>query len=528
MLPVSRRSGGRAVLAVLAAGLMLAGCSGRGADAGGPAASRPARGPASDSASGAAGTGRSALAWRACPSVAPGLQCASLRVPLNYARPGGAKITLALSRLPATAPRSQRQGVLLVNPGGPGAPNRAFAQQVAAGLSPAVAADYDIIGFDTRGTGASVPALHCDPGFFATAQPDDIPASAAAEQVLVRRARGYAADCERKFGWLLPYMTTRDFARDVDSIRAALGAAQISYFAFSYGTYLGQVYGTMFPHRIRRMVLDSTVDPAGVWYADNFGQDYAFQGRISAFFAWTARSHTTFGLGATAAAVSRAWHQARAQLARQPISGPDGPLIGPDEFDDTFLVGGYDDQYWPLLAAALTAYLHQGSTGMLRQLYEQAGVQNENEFAVYNAVECSDAAWPRSWATWDAATRRVFAAAPFEAWDNTWFNAACAFWPVTGPARPMKISGAGLPPVLMLQGTLDGATPYAGALVARRDLPTARLVTVPGGGNHGQSLATPANACVDGYLNRYLATGALPAGTGLVSATCPVGPAPVP
>jgi hypothetical protein len=92
----------------------------------------------------------------------------------------------------------------------------------------------------------------------------------------------------------------------------------------------------------------------------------------------------------------------------------------------------------------------------------------------------------------------------------------------------MKISGAGLPPVLMLQGTLDGATPYAGALVARRDLPTARLVTVPGGGNHGQSLATPANACVNSYLNRYLATGALPAGPGLVSATCPAGPAPVP
>jgi pimeloyl-ACP methyl ester carboxylesterase len=147
---------------------------------------------------------------------------------------------------------------------------------------------------------------------------------------------------------------------------------------------------------------------------------------------------------------------------------------------------------------------------------------------VYNAVECSDAAWPRTWAVWDAATRRVFTTAPYEAWDNTWFNAACAFWPVHGPVHPMKISGAGLPPVLMLQGTLDGATPYAGALVARRRLPTARLVTVPGGGNHGQSLAQPPNACVDGYLNRYLAAGTLPSGTGLVSATCPAGPPPAP
>jgi pimeloyl-ACP methyl ester carboxylesterase len=527
---VLRRPARPSLLAVAAvAGLAVAGCS-SGA-AGSPAASgSAARSPAAGApaASGGAPAAGAPLTWRACPGVAPGLQCASLPVPLNYARPGGRKITLALSRMPATARAGQQQGDLLVNPGGPGGPGRAFAQQVASGVSPAVAADYNIIGFDTRGTGASAPAMHCDPGFFATARPDYIPASGAAEQVLVGRARAYASACSRKYGWLLPYMTTADFARDLDSIRAALGQRQISYFAFSYGTYLGQVYGTMFPSRVRRMVLDSTVDPDGVWYADNFGQDYAFQGRIAAFFAWTARYAGTYALGATGAAVSRAWHQARAQLARHPIPGGEGPLIGPDEFDDTFLVGGYNNQFWPDLAAALAAYLHQGDSGPLRQLYEQAGVQDENEFAVYNAVECSDAAWPRTWAVWDAATRRVFATAPYEAWDNTWFNAACAFWPVHGPVHPMKISGAGLPPVLMLQGTLDGATPYPGALVARRALPTARLVTVPGGGNHGQSLANPPNTCADGYLNRYLAAGTLPGGTGLVSATCPAGPAPAP
>jgi pimeloyl-ACP methyl ester carboxylesterase len=529
------------LLAMLVTGLALAGCSSGGTTGSSAAAGRTApdgtasggTAPGSQASGGPGGAAGGAAAgtpldWRACPHVAAGLQCASLQVPVSYARPGGRKITLALSRMPATAPARQRQGVLLVNPGGPGGPGRAFAQQVATGLSKAVAADYDIIGFDTRGTGASVPSLHCEPAFFATARPDYIPAGPKAEQALVGRARGYAAACQRKYGWLLPYMTTQDLARDLDSIRAALGQRQISYFAFSYGTYLGQVYATLFPSRVRRMVLDSTVDPAGIWYADNFGQDYAFQGRIAAFFAWTARYDGNYRLGSTATAVSSAWHQARARLGRHPIPGGEGPLIGPDEFDDTFLVGGYDDQYWPLLAAALAAYLHQGQDGPLRQLYEQAGVQDENEFAVYNAVECSDAAWPRTWAIWDAATRRVFVAAPYEAWDNTWFNAACAFWPVRGPVRPMKISGAGLPPVLMLQGTLDGATPYAGALVARRQLPTARLVTVPGGGNHGQSLAQPPNPCVDGYLNRYLAAGTLPAGTGLVSATCPAGPLPTP
>ncbi|MGO8727346.1 MAG: alpha/beta hydrolase [Streptosporangiaceae bacterium] len=501
------------VAAIAAAGLAAAGCSGASAhpaqSSGSPAAAAPAQGGA-------------ALQWKPCPQVAQRLQCSKLQVPLDYQRPGGRKITLALSEVPATAPAARRQGVLLVNPGGPGGSGLSLAADVAQGLSPAVASEYDIVGFDPRGVGSSVPALSCEPSFFNGPRPDYIAASRAAEQVLENRAKGYAEACEKKFGWLLPYMTTEDVARDLDSIRAALGQRQISYFAYSYGTYIGQVYATLFPSRIRRMVLDSTVDPAGVWYADNIGQDYAFQGRLQAFFAWAAEYDDDFRLGSTAAQVSRSFYRARGDLQAKPADGD----IGPDEFDDTFVVGGYTNQIWPDLASALSSYLTAGSPAQLADLYQQEGKQGENEFAVYNAVECSDVSWPRNWARWDADTRKVYATAPFEAWDNTWFNAACAYWPVRGPARPLPIRGAGLPGILMLQGTLDAATPYAGAQQAHRLLPSARMVVVVGGGNHGQSLADPPNTCVDGYLNRYLATGALPAGPGLVNATCPALPPP--
>ncbi len=525
MAGTAGRTGGSSRLAVLrstlaavaVAGLALAGCSGSG-----PAA------PSAHSASSARTSARQALHWRPCSNVGTGLLCASLRVPVNYAKPNGRKITLALSDHPATAPKAQQQGVLLVNPGGPGGTGLSLAAVVAQGLSPSVAADYDIIGFDTRGTGASVPALHCDPSYFNPGRPNYIPSSNGAEQVWISRARSYAADCEKKYGWLLPYMNTRDFARDLNSIRIALGQRQINYFAYSYGTYLGQVFATMFPTRVRRMVLDSTVDPAGVWWQDNLDQDYAFQQRQDAFFAWAARYHGSYHLGATAAQVKASWYQARNQLVAHPVQGANGTALGPDEFDDTFLLGGYNNGYWPYLAAALTEYLRDGSPAGLVQLYREAGKQGENEFAVYNAVECSDVDWPRNWSYWNRITRKVYSTAPYEAWDNAWFNAACAFWPVKGPAKPMKIGAAGLPPILMLQGTLDAATPYAGALVARRDLPTARMVVVEGGGNHGQSLAQPPNTCVNGYLNRYLATGALPSGTGLVSATCPALPPPTP
>jgi pimeloyl-ACP methyl ester carboxylesterase len=528
------RSPGRwlALAAVaLAVGAGLSACtSGPTSGSSGSSAS-----PAGSVAAGGDGTGTtavvptaSALHWTQCGGQLTGLECATLAVPLNYADPGGRKITLALSMMPATAPAARQQGVLLVNPGGPGEPGRSLASAVASGLSPQVAASYDIVGFDPRGVGGSVPALSCDPGFFDEVRPDYIPASAAAEQVLIGRAKAYAAGCEQRFGWMLPYMTTVDMARDMDQIRQAFGVAKISYYGVSYGTYLGQVYGTLFPGRVRRMVLDSTVDPTGVWYTDNIDQDYAFQGRLDAFFAWTAKYDSAYHLGSTQAEVEAAYYKARDKLEQRPIDGSNGPLVGPDELDDTFALAGYLDSVWPAFAQALSQFADGGDGSLLLTQYSTWGTTSENTFAVYNAVECADVNWPRNWSKWQADTERVYKTAPFEAWDNLWFNAACAFWPVKGPAKPFTVDGAGLPPVLMLQGTLDPATPYAGAQDAHRLLPSARMVVVEGGGNHGQSLETPPNQCVQNYLNAYLATGAVPERPGLVNATCPATADPTP
>jgi pimeloyl-ACP methyl ester carboxylesterase len=490
-------------------------------------ATATAQAGSTQAASGSILPSHSTLHWHSCSGqlAEEGVpDCTMLSVPLNYADPGGRHISLALDMIPATAPTGQQQGIMLVNPGGPGGSGLSLAPGVAQGLRSTVAADYDIVGFDPRGVGSSVPALSCEPSFFTGIRPNYIPANAAAEQVLVDRAKTYADDCEKKFGWLLPYMTTKDAARDMDSIRAAFGVSKINYFAFSYGTYLGEVYATLFPSRVRRMVLDSTVDPTGVWYNDNVEQDYAFQGRIEAFFAWIAKYDSTYQLGSTTAQVQASFYRARNQLLAHPVDG----TIGADDFDDTFLEGGYLDELWPGLAQALAEYLNDGQTADLVSQYQGNGVQGENEFAVYNAVQCSDVNWPRSWAYWTSDTEMIYKTAPFQAWDNAWFNAACAFWPVKGPAKPMQINGAGLPGILMLQGTLDPATPYAGAQQAHKLLPSARMVVVEGGGNHGQSLEQPSNSCVQGYLNAYLATGSLPDNPGLVNASCPAVAPPTP
>ena len=465
------------------------------------------------------------LRWQDCPGkLTIVVRCARLTVPADYAKPHGRTISLALDEFPATAPAGQRLGPLLINPGGPGQRGLLQALTTRLALPRSLAARYDIIGFDPRGVGHSLPVLHCDPSLYDGPQLPERPASRAAERARVRLARTYAADCERRAGWLLPHMSTADNARDLDSIRAALGVPKISYLGYSWGTYLGEVYATLFPGHVRRMVLDSIVGPADVSYPFHQKQDVALQNRFTAFFAWAAQHDKVYRLGRTEAAVAAQYQLALRRLAAHPVQAKGGPLIGPDGLAGIVMHGaGYANLLWPVVATMLANYVHSpGSTGsaFLTRVYGNVVPAQENSTAVFSAVQCSDVAWPRNWARWDADTRQAAVTAPWLAWDNTWNNAPCAFWPVRGPGAPMKIGAPGLPGILMLQGTLDGATPYSGALAARRALPSARLVTVTGNGTHGQSLNFPPDPCANGYLNRYLATGALPSGSGLVSATC--------
>src|SRR4051794_38628727 len=213
-----------------------------------------------------------------------GARCGFVRVPLDYAHPGGRHIRLAVSRIQHTVRRAKYQGALLLNPGGPGASGLSMSV-----LGPVISQDfgrrdvgqaYDWIGFDPRGVGASRPSLSCDPDYFGPDRPEYVPSTPQLFRVWQQRSRDYAAACGRAADRLLEHMRTTDSARDMDRIRAALGVDRITYYGFSYGTYLGQVYATMFPQRVRRMVLDSNVDPRRVWYQANLQQDLAFERNI--------------------------------------------------------------------------------------------------------------------------------------------------------------------------------------------------------------------------------------------------------
>jgi pimeloyl-ACP methyl ester carboxylesterase len=482
--------------------------------AGGAGAAIPAA--AATSAPQRAGTG--SLHFGACTDPAlkqAGAGCALLSVPLNYANPAGPKIKIAVSLIKHTSSASNYQGIILTNPGGPGGSglnlNVFLIQALQAEHLGAAAADYDWIGFDPRGVGSSVPALTCNPNYFSPHRLSYNPTTPGILAYWLARSAAYATACQTHSAAqaaLLRNMTTVDSARDMDSIRQALGKSQITYYGFSYGTYLGQVYSTLFPGHVRRIIMDSNIDPRTVWYQANLNQDAPFNRNVNIWFGWLAQFNRVFHLGATERAVQQLWYADKAALAAHPIGGQ----VGPDEWTDIFLTAGYFEQTWIQLGSAWANWQHTHSTAAVNALvglYQGSdGLGNDNSFAAYLAVECTDAHWPLSWARWRADNNRINRAAPFETWGNAWFNAPCRNWkaPMTTPVR---VNGRGIRNALLIDETLDAATPFAGSLEARRLFPHSVLLAEPGGTTHADSLS--GDLCVDGTIAAYLEHGTLPA-----------------
>jgi pimeloyl-ACP methyl ester carboxylesterase len=205
------------------------------------------------------------ISWGVCPTNSlrnAGAQCGLLTVPLDYANPGGAKIQLMVSRILHKVADADYQGIMLVNPGGPGGSGLGLARL--GEFVPNHGGDpYDWIGFDPRGVGRSIPSLSCDGNYFAPGRPYYVPETPDIRRAWWHKTRQYARDCAAAGGALLAHTKTTDWVADMESIRKALGAQKINYYGFSYGTYLGQVYSTLHPDRVRRMVFDGVVNPRG-------------------------------------------------------------------------------------------------------------------------------------------------------------------------------------------------------------------------------------------------------------------------
>ncbi|MEV4345154.1 alpha/beta fold hydrolase [Actinoplanes sp. NPDC049596] len=448
----------------------------------------------------------STISWGPCASASlqqRKAECGLLTVPLDYARPNGRKIKIAVSRIKHKTTAAKYQGVMLVNPGGPG--GSGLTLSVLGEYVPGGAGDaYDWIGFDPRGVGSSRPALTCNSEYTGYNRPYYVPVTRSLEKAWLAKTEGYAEACDAAGGPLLDHLKTTDSVADMESIRRALGAKQINYYGFSYGTYLGQVYATLHPDKVRRMVFDGNVDPRRVWYDANLDQDVQFDKNMDVYFAWVAKYDAVYHLGASAKVVKAKYYAIQQQLRRAPAAGK----IGPSEWNDIFVSAGYYVFGWTDVAEAFSAWANNKDPKGLLDLYGVPGGPGaDNSYAVYLAVQCTDAQWPRDWTKWRRDNWRLHARYPFITWNNAWFNAPCRDWGAKA-GKPVRVDGRKAPAILLISETKDAATPYTGSLEVRQRFPRSVLVEGVGGTTHAGSLNGV--ACVDDTVAAYLATGALP------------------
>jgi len=484
--------------------LLAAGCSGRATGATG--AAEPA-GPST-----LAGYYAQRLDWQPCDD---GFECARLLVPFDYGRPDGRRFSLPVVKLPA-AEASRRIGALVVNPGGPGGSGVQYALGARSELPAAVRARFDIVGFDPRGVGGSEPALSCLTGpeldtYLAT---DYVPATAAQLADVVAQSKLYAARCEQRSAALLPYVGTRNVARDMDVLRSALGDSQLSYLGKSYGTYLGAWYAELFPARVRALVLDGAVDPDTPSLQAGITQAEGFQTAFRSFAAWClAAAPCPLQSGGSAvsadAAVNAGVAKVQALVARASVSPLASQLGDGQVADGAMLVNGiagalYSRSYWPDLKIGLTdAFAGNGT--VLVQLANLLMERNPN--GTYSnladadtSISCLDRPWPRSLAAWAAAAATASRAAPLFGAALVWGSLTCVYWPI--PAYPAaRIRAVGARPILVVGTLRDPATPYRWAQALAGDLSSGVLL---GWNGDGHTAYGEGSACVDTIVNDYL------------------------
>ncbi|MDF1604843.1 alpha/beta hydrolase [Nocardioides sp. YIM 152315] len=449
------------------------------------------------------------ISWGRCDDKSlrdAGAECGTLTVPLDHTEPTGPTIDLAVARVLHT--EEPYRGAVLTNPGGPGSDGTWLAPY-GQYVPREVGLTYDWYGIDPRGTGASDPILTCDSKYFGWDRPDYVPTTPKVMKQWRKRTERYARDCgHAKARELLRHVRTTDTASDFDLLRQAIGLEKVTIFGFSYGTYLAQVYATLFPGHVQALVMDGVIDADRVFYQSNLDQDPAFQKSFEKFLAWVGKHPRVYHLGAGRKAVGRRYQLLRSRLAEEPARGK----VGPDELDDALLNAAYYNGYYPIVADALADLANRGKVKGIKDLYRgsnPSGKAADNGYAMYLATECTDARWPTRWKTWRKDSTRLHRKAPFLTWANNWYNAPCRTWPVAGTQR-VQVTGAGLGdvPILLLSETHDPATPYAGALATRRTFPSAALVAGAGGYSHAVSLS--GIACTDNAIADVLEDGTLP------------------
>ncbi|MET8325881.1 alpha/beta hydrolase [Streptomyces sp. NPDC005181] len=469
------------------------------------------------------------LKWKPCPapSVAQGggtaptplpggtaWECSFMKVPLDYAKPDGETIELALIRAKAVN-QSKRIGSLIFNFGGPGASGVATLPAFGTTYDK-LRARYDLVSFDPRGVGRS-EGVKCenDKQLDARFESDLTPDTAAEVQAYVDEQKEYVAACRKNSGSELPYVGTTNAARDMDLMYRVLGDEKLYYFGISYGTELGGVYAHLFPKHIGRAVLDAVVDPTTDSEQASLGQAKGFQLALDNFTKDCADRGSACKLpGSTGNEVELWIADLLQQLEKTPISG-----LGTRQLTQSQAITGiaaslYSRQTWPLLEEGLDD-ADGGDGALLLALADSLNGRSENghydnSTAANTAINCVDSKQRFTVDETKAKLAGFRKASPVFGDYLGWGLMACTGWPVRGTWNTPDVSAPDAPPILVIGNTGDPATPYAGAKAMADELGKGVGVEITYKGQ-GHGAYNSGDACVQKAVGGYLLDGKVPA-----------------
>ncbi|MFI6038564.1 alpha/beta hydrolase [Streptomyces sp. NPDC051315] len=458
------------------------------------------------------------IAWKPCtpPSGEGGFECATLTVPVDWKRPRGATIDLALARHLATDPE-RRIGSLLINPGGPGGSGVDFAFSAPGSFSPGLLERFDIVGFDPRGVGLSNP-VRCDEDRVAAQATLLHPDSAASFAALREANRALGENCLDLTGALVGHMDTASVIRDMEAIRVGLGEKRISYYGVSYGTGIGQQYAERYPHRVRAMTLDSNMDHSLDPWAYQRTETVAMEESYGQFADWCARTASCALHGRDARALFDALYR-RADAGELVLPGDPPYTVTTQDLQIIAFGAMYDPASWWQFAEDL-AYFDAADPAAARSLRKRG---EPTEFA-YLPVMCQDYDFDvPSYATLARFERELARLAPVTrlsslAWTDL---TGCQNWPteVTNPPHRLRVDGT--PPILVTNSRYDVATPHSWGSNAARQIGREAVFLTYDGVGHGDYWLSP---CARDAIDTYLITLKAPRKGTHCPAVWPTGP----
>ncbi|MFI6250384.1 alpha/beta hydrolase [Streptomyces sp. NPDC051016] len=503
--------------AAVAAGLLMAGCSG-GSSGGGTEEGKASSGQPSAATSSATGSAAlpssltsQKLDWSRCKatsdSAAPGdeWRCATLKVPLDWAKPDGETIGLALIRAQASGGSGKRIGSLLFNFGGPGGSGVSMMPYYATTVS-ALRERYDLVSWDPRGVGAS-EGIRCrsDKAIQAAEPIDATPDTPAEETAYFRDAADFGKGCEKAAGQLIAHVSTTDTARDMDLMRQVLGDSKMHYFGISYGTELGGVYAHLFPKNVGRLILDAVVDPTAdsVGHAKNQAQ--GFQRALDDYLKST---------GQDPEQGSQKIVDLLTRLDAKPLATSSGRKLTQTLAVTGIVLPLYSQDSWPTLTSALKA-AEEGDGSELLSLADQ---YNERDSSGHygttthsqRVISCLDDKQRPTLAQTKKLLPEFEKISPvfgdFLGWDTAGW---CHDWPVAGEYDTPEVSAPGAAPILLVGNTGDPATPYEGARRMADELGKGVGVELTWKGE-GHGAYGSGSDCVDSTVDAYLLSGTVP------------------